>query len=173
MTTSQNGKDLLREWEGLRREVYLDSGGAPTIGIGHLLTKDERRSGKIVIGNVEGDYREGLTEQQCLDLLAQDLQEAEQCVNRRVRVYLTQNQFDCLVAFAFNVGCQAFAGSTLLRVLNAGRYDEVPAQLKRWVFDNGSVVPGLVNRRKKEIDLWTKEAANEEQTRKLVGAGSD
>lgn len=155
MRTSEHGKDLLRKWEGLSTEVYLDSGGAPTIGIGHLLTKDERRSGKIVIGHVEGDYREGLTETQCLELLAQDLQESEDCVNKRVKVYLTQNQFDALVSFVFNVGCQAFSGSTLLRVLNDNRHDEVPAQLRRWVFDNGVRVPGLVNRRQKEIDLWS------------------
>lgn len=155
MKTSQHGKDLLRKWEGLSTEVYLDSGGAPTIGIGHLLTRSERTSGKIVIGDREGDYREGLTEEQCMELLAQDLGESEDCVNRKVKVPLTQNQFDALVSFVLNVGCQAFAGSTLLRTLNAGRYEDVPAQLRRWVFDNGVRVPGLVNRREKEIDLWS------------------
>jgi lysozyme len=67
---------------------------------------------------------------------------------------LTQNQFDALVSFAFNVGVAAFLESTLLRLLNGKAYDMVPDQLKRWSRDNGHIVPGLTHRRQKEIDLW-------------------
>jgi lysozyme len=73
MQVDQRGKDLFKEWEGLVTHEYLDSGGAPTIGIGHLLTRSERTSGKIVIQGQALDYRNGLTEQQCWDLLGQDL----------------------------------------------------------------------------------------------------
>jgi lysozyme len=134
---------------------YLDSGGAPTIGIGHLLTRSERTSGKIVIGGQSFDYRDGLTEQQCWDLLDQDLDGAESAVNGAVTVPLNQNQFDALVSFTFNVGDGAFRGSTLLKLLNQGRYAEVPTQLRRWVRDNGHVVQGVINRREKEIVLWS------------------
>jgi len=150
----QSGKNFFKEWEGLETEVYLDSGGAATIGIGHLLTRSERLSGKIVIGNTVGDYREGLTVDQCYALLDQDLDWGENAVNELVRVSLTQNRFDALVSFVFNVGRQAFEDSTLLKLLNRGQYDEVPTQLKRWNKDNGMVVQGLVNRREKEIALW-------------------
>jgi lysozyme len=51
------------------------------------------------------------------------------------------------------VGDGAFRSSTLLRLLNQGQPDQVPAQLQRWVMDNGHVVQGLVNRRNKEIAL--------------------
>ena len=154
MQVGQAGKQLFKEWEGLRTHVYLDSGGEPTIGIGHLLTRDERASGKIWINGQPVRYANGLSEQQCWDLLEQDLDIAEAAVNDRVIVPLTQNQFDALVSFAFNVGAEAFRKSTLVRALNQGQYDQVPTQLRRWVRDNGVVVPGLVNRREKEIDLW-------------------
>jgi len=154
MQVGQNGKNLFKEWEGLVLHEYPDSGGAPTIGIGHLLTRSERTSGKIVIGEQALDYRDGLTEQQCWDLLDQDLDVAERAVNAAVTVALNQNQFDALVSFTFNVGEGAFRGSTLLKLLNQGQYNEVPAQLRRWVRDNGQIVQGLVNRREKEIVLW-------------------
>lgn len=154
MQVGRHGKNLFKEWEGLVTHDYLDSGGAPTIGIGHLLTRSERTSGKIVIRGQAFVYRNGLTEQQCWDLIDQDLDGSERTVNGAVTVPLNQNQFDALVSFAFNVGDGAFCGSTLLRLLNQGQYDQVPAQLRRWVRDNGHVVQGLSNRREKEISLW-------------------
>jgi lysozyme len=154
MQVGQRGKNLFKEWEGLVTHEYLDSGGAPTIGIGHLLTRSERTSGKLVIGGQALDYRNGLTEQQCWDLLDQDLDAVEATVNAAVTVPLNQNQFDALVSFTFNVGDAALRGSTLLRLLNQGQYDQVPAQLRRWNKDNGHVVQGLVNRREKEVGLW-------------------
>ena len=156
MQVGQSGRALFQEWEGLDLNEYLDSGGAPTIGIGHLMTRSERMSGKIIIKGKPVVYRKGLTVQQCWDLLDQDLDPAEAAVNGGVRVALNQNQFDALVSFAFNVGGSAFASSTLLKVLNAGHHDQVPAQLLRWVRDKGKIVKGLVNRRNKEIELWNR-----------------
>jgi lysozyme len=154
MKVGQSGKNLFKEWEGLVTHVYLDSGGEPTIGIGHLLTRSERTSGKIIIQEQAVSYQNGLTEQQCWELLDQDLDGAEKAVNEAVTVPLNQNQFDALVSFVFNVGTGAFRGSTLLKLLNQAQYNQVPAQLRRWVRDNGKVVQGLVNRREKEIALW-------------------
>lgn len=150
------GKALFVKWEGLELREYLDSGGAPTIGIGHLLTPAERRSGKLTIQGETVRYRNGLTEAQCWALLDQDLDPVERCVNLRVTVPLRQNQFDALVSFSLNVGEAAFTGSTLLRLLNQGGHDQVPVQLRRWVMDNGIRVRGLVNRREKEIALWNR-----------------
>jgi lysozyme len=100
------------------------------------------------------EYAGGLTDQQTLDLLAQDVKPAEQAVDGGVQVALNQNQFDALVSFTFNVGVGAFQSSTLLKVLNQQQYDEVPAQLLRWTRAAGKVVQGLVNRRQNEINLW-------------------
>jgi lysozyme len=151
---SDNGKRLLAQWEGIRLEVYNDVAGVPTIGVGHKLTPQELSSGLLQIGNNAVAYADGITQQQAMDLLGQDLVPYEKAVNSFVMVPLNQNQFDALVSFAFNVGLSAFHGSTLLKVLNQGGYDQVPAQLLRWTHADGEVVPGLVTRRKNEIELW-------------------
>jgi lysozyme len=156
MKASQNLKNLIASpgWEGLKQQVYLDSGGAPTIGIGHRLTRYELSSGKIEGANETIRYQNGITVKQCWDILDNDLKDPEENVNRGVRVTLTQNQFDALVSFCFNVGGPAFLKSTLLNKLNSMLFQQVPEQLRRWIHDNGKVVQGLINRREKEIALW-------------------
>ena len=157
MQMDQHGLELLEQWEGFELKIYKDSAGLPTIGVGHLLTKDELSSGKIIIGGVPVKYGDGLTQEQVTELLSQDVKPAEQAVNDNVKVALNQNQFDALVSFAFNVGNGSFKNSTLLKLLNQGKYDQVPTQLLRWVRAGGRVIQGLVNRRKNEIKLWNGE----------------
>lgn len=139
MKTSAAGLAFIERWEGTRLTAYKDSGGVWTIGVGH--------TGPEVVNGLT------ITAAKATDLLAEDVIEAEVAV-RQVTVPLTQAQFDTLVSFAFNVGNAAFRSSTLLRKLNAGDYAAVPAQLGRWVHDNGKVVAGLVNRRKAEGEMW-------------------
>ena len=153
-TLTPEGYAALCQWEGRRLQVYLDSGGAPTIGIGHLLTRAERSSGKLCIDGATVHYQKGLTLAQCDTLLEEDLAPVSGVIHVRVHVPLTPHQRDALILFVFNVGIAAFAGSTLLRLLNHGDYAAVPEQLRRWVYDNGVVVPGLRNRREAEIALW-------------------
>jgi len=154
MQISEHGLELLKQWEGFELKVYKDSAGLPTIGVGHLITKSEQSSGAIVIAGAPVPYANGLTDQQALDLLSQDVQPAELTVNNKVKVALNQNQFDALVSFTFNVGGASFNGSTLLKVLNQGQYAQVPDQLRRWNKAGGKVVQGLVNRRENEVKLW-------------------
>ena len=154
MQMSEKGKELLAQWEGTILHVYNDAVGLPTIGVGHLLTRDELTSGKIYIQGQLVRYANGLTQQQALDLLGQDLDKFEKVVDESVTVDLKQNQFDALVSFAFNVGAGAFKDSSLLKVLNKGQYDAVPDQLRRWAHAGGRRVEGLANRRENEIKLW-------------------
>jgi lysozyme len=154
MQISPHALELLEQWEGFKLQVYKDSAGLPTIGVGHLLTKSELSSGKITLNGVPVKYGNGLTEQQVTALLEQDVQPAAAAVSNGVKVPLTQNQFDALVSFTFNVGVAAFTSSTLLKLLNQGQYDQVPAQLLRWTRAGGQVIQGLVNRRNNEIKLW-------------------
>jgi lysozyme len=154
MQMSEHGRQLLKQWEGFKNKLYNDPAGLPTIGVGHLLTKSELSSGKIVINGVPVEYDVGLSDQQVLDLLSQDVNPAVQLVTNKVTVGLNQNQFDALTSFTFNVGGAAFTGSTLLKLLNQGQYDEVPAQLRRWNKTGGKVIQGLINRRENEIKLW-------------------
>lgn len=145
---------LLEEWEAFKSKVYLDSGGAPTIGIGHKLTPKELSAGAIIIGGIPVEYRNGITYEHALQLKRDDLVRFEKVVNQYVKVELSQNEYDALVSFAYNVGDGAFQRSTLLVVLNAGRKDQVPKQMKRWNKSKGIIIQGLINRRNKEIALW-------------------
>lgn len=154
MNMSQNGKELLAQWEGIRNNVYKDVAGLETIGVGHLLTKEELRTGQIVIKGQSFDYRKGLDNGEVMDLLSQDLVRFEEAIQDEVHVRLSQNQFDALVSFVFNVGIGAFKESTLLKILNRGSYDAIPDQLRRWVKAGGKTVQGMVNRRENEIKLW-------------------
>jgi len=151
---SVKGLVRLKEMEGVEKRVYPDASGYDTIGVGHLLTKDERASGKITIGNHQVKYEEGLTDDEVYALLRQDLKHVEWAVESGVKVELTQDQFDCLICFVFNIGVSAFLNSTLRRKLNNGQYAEVPMELRRWVYSAGKKFPGLERRREKEIELW-------------------
>lgn len=146
---------------------YKDSAGLLTVGIGHLMSKSEINSGKIKLkdGTVL-DYRKkgGLTKFEITDLLKDDLPRFEAAVNTAVTAPLRQNEFDSLVHFAFNVGCAAFADSTLVKKINAEEYSNVAHQIRRWIYatKNGEkiVVDGLKNRREVEVDMGAWDDSN-------------
>lgn len=95
-----------------------------------------------------------ITVDQAEAFLIDDLQKAESAINDLVSVPLTQNQFDALVSLAFNIVNGAFQKSTLLKHLNAGRYNEAAEQFLVWTKDNGRVSRGLVRRRVREHALF-------------------
>lgn len=162
---SAEGIDVLIRWEGLELETYKDVAGYDTIGVGHLLSKSELLSGKIYLrgGGVVDIRKQPITREMAIKILRDDLSEFRETVNKHVRVELNQHQFDALVMFSFNVGSPAFKKSTLLKRVNANRFDDVPNQLMRWVHAGGKRVRGLVNRRKAEIELWNKQTAKSVQ----------
>lgn len=157
MRMSEKGRELLTEWEGKERHVYRDAAGLMTIGVGHLLTRDELTSGRIMIMGCPVKYADGLTDYQIDKLLEQDLAGPEYAVNSGIDVQLNQNQFDAICSFVFNVGKQAFFSSTLRELLNQGSYNDVEKQLVRWNKAGGKVIPGLICRRDKEIALFKSE----------------
>lgn len=140
MKTSQAGKDLIISFEGIRLEAYKCPAGVWTIGVGS--TVPVVHPGEVI------------TKQQALARFDKDLSKFENAVDRLVKVTLTQNQFDALVSFTFNVGEGALAKSTLLKKLNAGQYDAVPAELMKWTKGGGKELPGLVRRRRAEAAMW-------------------
>jgi len=165
MNISKNGIEFLKFVEGFEKFEYPDVEGNPTIGVGHLLTRSELTSGKILIANSTTSayvkYKNGLTDNQVNDLLLMDVRWCTVAVNGYTKAMLEQYQFDTLISFCFNVGADAYKNSTLLKLLNASDYMAVPGQLKRWnkARQGGQLVvnPGLVNRRKYEIQLWNNE----------------
>lgn len=89
---------------------------------------------------------------------AEDIAWVEDCVNRAVTVPMTQEEFDALASLCFNIGCKAFSGSTLVKLLNAGDYDGASGQFKRWDKQSGKVLAGLTRRRSAEEALFETEA---------------
>uniref|UniRef100_A0A6C0JTK5 Glycoside hydrolase n=1 Tax=viral metagenome TaxID=1070528 RepID=A0A6C0JTK5_9ZZZZ len=154
MRISERGLKLLSDWEGLRNEVYLDVAKFPTIGIGHLLTKDELSSNKILIDGINVDYSFGLTNIQIERLLVKDLMKIEEKINKLITVDISQNQYDAIVIFVFNIGIGAFERSTFLKLLNNKKFDQLPNQFRRWNKSGGQIISGLIHRRENEIKLF-------------------
>jgi lysozyme len=156
MLISSAGIERLKRREGVVREMYRDSAGLPTIGVGHLLTKDELSSGKLYLESGAVDWAGGLTDEQVDELLREDLATSEAALDATLLTVpeLEQHQYDALVSFVFNVGARAFRDSTLLKRLKSGNLDVVPDQLRRWVFAGGQVDPILVKRREDEVAQW-------------------
>lgn len=140
--------------EGVVLTPYRDVANLLTIGVGHLLTRSELSSGKITIGVERVKWANGITREQAMDLLRQDLRKAEQAVEQDDGRRLSDGQFDALVSFVFNVGVGAYLGSTLRKKLLAGEWDEVPKQMLRWDRAGGLRVLGLTRRREAEAAMW-------------------
>ena len=139
MNISDEGLSLIKDFEGLRTEAYLDSVLIPTIGYGH--TKD------VQLGDT-------CTEEQATEWLRNDVGSAEKCVNNSVKVGMTQGQFDALVSWVFNLGCGRLKSSSVLSKLNAG--DDVGAAESMVKYDRagGQVIAGLTRRREAEKALF-------------------
>jgi len=142
MKTSQSGLDFIADHEGLELTAYPDpgTGGEPwTIGVGH--------TGGVKPGDT-------CTKHEALQWLAEDVETAENAVNRLVKVELTQDMFNSLVSFVFNCGAGNFEKSTLLKMLNAGDYAGAKGQFPRWDKAAGKVMAGLTKRRHAEASLF-------------------
>lgn len=144
-TYSKDGLALTKQFEGCRLNAYQDQVGVWTIGYGH--TGSDVRSGLAI------------TQDQADALLISDIAAAAAFVNQAVTTQLQQNEFDALVDFVFNLGRAAFAGSTLLRQLNAGNFDVAAGQFALWDHAGGQVVAGLLRRRLAETAMFKGQSA--------------
>jgi lysozyme len=149
MKFSAAGMELLKGSEGFRNRVYLDAVGLPTVGYGHRLLHSD-------------SFPHGIDEPQAANLLGCDVRDAEQAVQRIVKVPLTQGQFDALVDFTFKLGVRRLASSTLLKSLNAGRYEDAAEQLLRWDHAGGQENAALKARREAEAVLWRNAPAEQQ-----------
>ena len=139
MNLGYKGKDLLKFFEGCKLVAYQDSVGVWTIGYGH--TK----------GVTPGMT---ITQEEAEQMLESELAEYEGYVEKYVTVPLTQNQFDALVVWVYNLGPTNFRNSTLLKELNSGNYNAAGTEIKRWNKAGGKVLAGLVKRREAEAELF-------------------
>jgi len=146
MTPSQKCYDAIISFEGLELESYLDTGGVPTIGFGSTMYTD---GSKVKLG-------QKIELKTAHELLKWEVDNKAKVVNgQTINSKLTQNQFDALVCFAYNVGVGAFSSSTMLKKIKINPNDiSIRNEFMRWNKDNGKTVQGLTNRRKKEADLY-------------------
>lgn len=141
MKISSAGVKLIANYEGLRLKAYWDAHGKLwTIGYGHTATAKEGMK---------------ITKEQALNLLARDLERFEKCVEDVINVALTQEQFDALVSFAFNRGCNGFRKSSVVELVNSRRFSEAADVWKTTaVTAGGKRLAGLVKRRKAESEMF-------------------
>lgn len=141
-STGDKGVQLICQFEGLKLERYRDAVGLWTIGYGHLILKEEmEKLIKITTGEAKG-------------ILRKDLKRTETGVKKLLTQSVTQNQFDALVSFAFNLGLGNLKKSTLLKKVNAGDKEAAALQFKCWNKAGGRVLAGLTRRRDAEMRLF-------------------
>lgn len=145
MKTSKAGLDLIKQFESFRAAPYLCSAGVPTIGYGTTVYPNGI---KVKLSDQK------ITQQLAETFLQHHVNAIEKDVSRLVKVTLSQNQFDALMSFVYNVGLGAFRDSTLLKLLNAGDIDSASKQFERWNKAGGKIVDGLTNRRNAEKALF-------------------
>lgn len=141
-TTGNGGIALIKQYEGLRLTTYKDAVGIPTIGYGHV-------ENPIPPGGTRT-----ITAEDAEQILREDLQRFEHDVNNMLTVEVTQNQFDALVSFAFNLGPANLKSSTLLRKVNSGGFNGAAEEFPKWNHAGGQVLAGLTARRNAEKNLF-------------------
>jgi lysozyme len=135
MITSENGIALIKKSEGFVAHPY-DDNGKQAIGYGHDFQPGE-------------DVPVQITEAQADTLLRQDLAaRIEPFLTSLVPPACTQNQFDALADFGYNLGPGA------LRMMLGHGWQEVPTQMVRWCNISGKPSPGLLARRQREVALF-------------------
>lgn len=142
MTVSQKGLDLIKSFEGLRLNAYLDSVGVPTIGYGTTVYLNGR---KVKIGD------------SCTSVQAEEYLQTD--INRRAaavgEIGVNQNQFDAILSFCYNLGLGAWNKSTLRKKVLADPNDPaIRSEFMKWNKAGGKVLEGLTRRRKAEADLY-------------------
>ena len=139
MKTSKLGIQLIKGAEGYVSTAYRCPAGVWTIGYGH--TK----------GVLEGMTCSPI---QALRWLSEDLLDAEDAINC-LYLKISQNQFDALVSFVYNLGAAALYNSTLLKRIKANANDPlIRVEFEKWVYGGGRMLSGLVTRRKDEANLY-------------------
>ena len=146
MKLDENGYKLICEFEGLMLKPYLCSAKIPTIGYGNTYYPNGKR---VTLLDAQ------ITKEYAFEIFKEIADKFAKRVASMVKKPLTQNQFNSLVSFTYNVGTGAFSTSTLLKKVNANPNDlTIRTEFMRWNKANRVVVNGLTRRRKKESDLY-------------------
>lgn len=143
---ASKGLELIKSFEGLRLKPYLCSANVPTIGYGNTFYENKA---KVTLKD------SAITEQRAVELLAWSLKGFEQYVDSYCIDTITQNQFDAMVSFCYNLGPANLKSSTLLKKVNANPNDPtIRAEFLKWNKAGGRALAGLTRRRTAEADLY-------------------
>ena len=146
--TGTAGIELIKKFEGFMSKPYKCPAGIPTIGYGATFYPNGT---KVTMSD------KAITEVEGTALLASMLTKFEQYVDSYCIDIITQNQFDALVSFCYNLGPNNLKSSTLLKKVNLNPNDEtIRAEFMKWTKAGGKVLKGLTLRRTAEADLYFK-----------------
>lgn len=156
MKLSAKGIALLKDYEQFRAMPYDDQTGkkitayckGATVGYGFLIDSSVTFE----------KYKNGVTQTEALTLLSATLVDYESTVRSSIVVNLTQNEYDALVIFCYNIGKErrGFPGSTVVKIINGTVNDDLDASWKSWRKSQGKVNSGLINRRQTELNVYHK-----------------
>jgi len=142
----ENGINLIKKFEGFSSKPYLCPAKICTIGYGNTFYEDGK---KVTLKDPV------INESRAVDLLKFTLSKFEQYVDSYCVDTITQNQFDALVSFCFNLGPANLKNSTLLKKVNKDPNDPtIRAEFMKWTKAGGRTLKGLVKRREAEADLY-------------------
>lgn len=146
MKVSKKCLDIIKEFEGFMAKPYICSGGKATIGYGSTFYKDGK---KVTMKDKE------ITVAEAESLLEFQVNKFAEGVLKSVSKPLTQNQFDALVSFCYNVGLGNFRISTMRKLINENPNNpKIADNFMLWTLANGKRLNGLVRRRQAESDLY-------------------
>lgn len=144
--TGTKGIDLIKSFEGFKSKPYKCPAGIPTIAYGATFYPNGK---KVTMSD------KAVTEAEGVELLKDMLSKFEQYVDSYCIDTITQNQFDALVSFCYNVGPANLKSSTLIKKVNANPNDpDIRTEFMKWNKGGGKVLKGLTTRRKAEADLY-------------------
>lgn len=148
MKISNKGLDLIKKFEGFSAAPYLCPAGVATIGYGNTRYDDGT---KVRMSD------KPISKSEALEMLRNQVDKIYgSAVNRYVVTDTTQNQFDALCSFTYNLGAGNLRTSTLLRKHNEGKHKRAAGEFLKWTRAGGRVLKGLVRRRKAESELYSK-----------------
>lgn len=165
MKLSKAGADLMHQFEGCRNKPYLCPAHIWTIGYGHVLYQEQIRLPMVRTDKPEQMIRKEMplrpednrvwSKQEIEELFDADVASFERGVLRLIPgVVGRQGSFDALVSFAFNAGLGNLQRSTIRMKANRGDWEGAAQAFMQWTKGGGKELPGLVRRRKAEIDLF-------------------
>lgn len=143
MKTSQKGINLILSFEGFSSKPYLDSAKIPTIGYGNTYYPGGK---KVTMSDA------AISRERGVELFSLVLPTYEKIINSKIKVPLTQNQFDALVSHTYNTG----GSDTLFSLINKKADSDAIRKwfTEKYITAGGKVLNGLIRRRKAEADLF-------------------